>query len=199
MVRWTSRAFRSSSGPDTGGLATVSNNAAVSAKSLRKMIGCVPVGRSVSPSSRSLMSSNSAEVSEIRSSMSKEITVTLVRTIDSSFVTVEFSAIFCSILRVTSASIVSAATPGHAQIATAVRAGKTGSFRFGIQKYAKTPQQTVATSSTQATCRCSTKNRAVLCVVAMTLSSLFPWLMGSLSWESPARSRRRRQGSHHGQ
>ena len=58
------------------------------------------------------------------------------REIDSIFSTFEDSAIFCSILRVTSCSTFSADAPGHVHVATAMRTGTSGSFAFGILTYA---------------------------------------------------------------
>src|SRR6266511_3472287 len=55
---------------------------------------------------------------------------TEVREIDSIFSTFEDSAIFCSILRVTSCSTFSAEAPGHSAVATAMRTGTSGSLAW---------------------------------------------------------------------
>jgi len=68
------------------------------------------------------------------SSNSMVTTQTLLRVMDSILVTLEFSAIFFSSLRVTRSSTFSAAAPGQGQMARATRTGMSGSLRSGMFK-----------------------------------------------------------------
>ncbi len=81
------------------------------------------------------------------------------------------SAIACSIGRVTSCSTCSAVAPGQGHCAEATRTGMSGSLRFGMWWYPYQPHTNTASKSTEAICRCSVKNRAVLCVPAMYSAS----------------------------
>ena len=133
----------------------------MSPKSLMKVTGPAPSGRSRMPSSFPLMSSNSLLVSVTFSPKVTYTTDTLPRVLETIFSTLAFSAIFSSIFRVTNCSIFSALAPGQGQMATATRTGVSGSLRLGISRTAKTPQKTTATRRTQETWRFSTKNRAL--------------------------------------
>ena len=103
----------------TFGLATVSMSAAVSPKSLTNWIGPAPGGRSAIVSRRSAMSSHCFAGSVVRSSSAMTTIETEEREVDSMRSTRAFSAIFSSILRVTSCSTRSAGAPGHGQTAAA--------------------------------------------------------------------------------
>ena len=115
------------------GLATVSIRAAVSPKSFRYAIGPAPLGRSVIDFSLRSMSSHCLGGSF---SSSSSVTKTIERLpceMDSVRLTRRFSATFCSILRVTCCSILSAVTPFQGVTMAEVRVGNTGSLRLGIE------------------------------------------------------------------
>src|SRR5579883_425587 len=83
-----------------------------------------------------------------------------------------FSAIACSMGRVTSCSTSWAVAPGHRHRATPTRTGISGSLRCGIEKYPYVPHATENTSAAQAIWRCSTKNREAFRVRSIRSRSL---------------------------
>ena len=130
----TERARSAISTSEARGLTTVSIRVAVSPKSLTKLMGPAPWGRSLIVSSLSLMSSNCLPTSATPFWSRMATTVTLVRVLDVMRSILEFSAIFSSIRRVTSCSIFSALAPGQEQTAIASRTGMSGSLRRGMER-----------------------------------------------------------------
>ena len=163
----------------TLGLATVSIRAAVSPKLLLNWMGPAPRGNcAFSWFSLRLMSLNSFCLSFTLSSSWTYTTASPGKLIERmpkldglGGRMVVFCATACSIGRVTSCSTCSAVAPGHWHWAEATRTGMSGSLRLGMLWYPYQPQTKVAINKMSATCRCSVKNRAVLCVVAMISAS----------------------------
>ena len=133
IARCTSLARSAMSTSPTLGLATVSISAAVSPKSLMKLIGPAPSGRSAIESSFILTSSNCLPVSVTLSSSCTYTTASPPRVRDVILSTRAFCAMASSSLRVTSSSTFSAAAPGQGQSATATRTGISGSLRCGMR------------------------------------------------------------------
>jgi hypothetical protein len=91
-----------------------------------------PRGRSLSPSSLSLMSSNCLPVSSTSFCSSTITMATLVRVFEVILSILGLPAIVSSTRRVTSCSILSAEAPGQVASTAAARTGMSGSLRWGI-------------------------------------------------------------------